>query len=221
MFCLPVLTLIYLWEIYIFQGSVCLFCCWEICGPILGLYKSLTDTWMWKFGLKPWIPRKGIHKWDFPCSAADKSCSAASYCSQLPMRRGSIRVRAAWLNEGAAWLNGWQVGLRYGRPGLDFHPVLHLRLSWRMHLKVRAGDLPSSGRLDTQHVKRSNVCFFGGLECVMATPLLMSSILYFWGDVWIRESCRASRRSTNLATHIVMFCTGSQYFFFAVRLKRV
>jgi hypothetical protein len=29
MFCLPVLTLIHLWEIYIFQGSVCLFCCWE------------------------------------------------------------------------------------------------------------------------------------------------------------------------------------------------
>ncbi len=36
MFCLPVPTLIYLWEIYIFPGSVCLFCCREICGPILG-----------------------------------------------------------------------------------------------------------------------------------------------------------------------------------------
>ncbi len=23
----------------------------EICGPILGIYKSLTDTWMWKLGL--------------------------------------------------------------------------------------------------------------------------------------------------------------------------
>jgi hypothetical protein len=39
------------------------------------------------------ISRKGIHKWGFPCSAAYKSCSAASYCSQPPMRRGSIRVR--------------------------------------------------------------------------------------------------------------------------------
>ncbi len=27
MFCLPITTLIYLWEIYIFPGSVCLFCC--------------------------------------------------------------------------------------------------------------------------------------------------------------------------------------------------
>ncbi len=25
----------------------------EICGPILGIYKSLTDTWMWKLGLTP------------------------------------------------------------------------------------------------------------------------------------------------------------------------
>jgi hypothetical protein len=25
----------------------------EICGPILGIYKSLTDTGMWKLGLRP------------------------------------------------------------------------------------------------------------------------------------------------------------------------
>ncbi len=53
MFCLPVPTLVYLWAIYIFPGSVCLFCCREICGPILGIYKMLTDTWMWKLGLRP------------------------------------------------------------------------------------------------------------------------------------------------------------------------
>jgi hypothetical protein len=28
----------------IFPGSVCLFCCREICGPILGIFKSLTDV---------------------------------------------------------------------------------------------------------------------------------------------------------------------------------
>ncbi len=39
MFCLPVPTFIYLREIYIFPGSVCLFCCREICVPILGIYK--------------------------------------------------------------------------------------------------------------------------------------------------------------------------------------
>ena len=48
MFCLPFPTLIDLWEIYIFPGSV-----WEIWGPILGTFKSLTDTWMCKLGLRP------------------------------------------------------------------------------------------------------------------------------------------------------------------------
>jgi hypothetical protein len=43
-------------DLYI-PGLICLFCCREICGLILGIYKSLTD-----------IPRKGIHKWDFLCS---------------------------------------------------------------------------------------------------------------------------------------------------------
>ncbi len=38
-----------LWAIYIYSQSVCLFCC----GPILGIYKSLTETWMWKLGLRP------------------------------------------------------------------------------------------------------------------------------------------------------------------------
>jgi hypothetical protein len=36
----------------------------EICGPILGKNKSLTDTLMWKMG----IPRKGIQKRDFRCN---------------------------------------------------------------------------------------------------------------------------------------------------------
>ncbi len=40
----------------------------EICRQILGLYKSLTDTWMWNWGWGRAIPRKGIHKRDFPCS---------------------------------------------------------------------------------------------------------------------------------------------------------
>jgi hypothetical protein len=53
MFCLRVPSLIYLWEIYIFTGSVCLFCCRELCGPIWGIYKSLIDTWIWKLGLRP------------------------------------------------------------------------------------------------------------------------------------------------------------------------
>jgi hypothetical protein len=35
-----------------FINSACLFCSSKICGPILGIYKSLTDTWMWKLALR-------------------------------------------------------------------------------------------------------------------------------------------------------------------------
>ncbi len=43
MVCLSVPTIIYLWEIYIVPGSVCLFCCREIWGLIQGIYDSLTE----------------------------------------------------------------------------------------------------------------------------------------------------------------------------------
>ncbi len=33
--------------------SVCLFCCRKISGPIVGVNKSLIDTWVWKLGLRP------------------------------------------------------------------------------------------------------------------------------------------------------------------------
>ncbi len=48
----PISTFMRLWAIYIFPRLICLFCCRKMCGPILGIYKSLTDTWMWKLGLR-------------------------------------------------------------------------------------------------------------------------------------------------------------------------
>jgi hypothetical protein len=62
-------TFMCLWLIYIFQRLICLFCCRKICGLILGIYNTRTDTWMWKLGLRPRNSQKGIHKWDFCCSA--------------------------------------------------------------------------------------------------------------------------------------------------------
>ncbi len=46
----PIPTFMYLWPIYIFPASVCLFGCSKIGRCILEIYKSLTDTWMWKLG---------------------------------------------------------------------------------------------------------------------------------------------------------------------------
>jgi hypothetical protein len=68
MFFLRVLTHIYLREIYIFPGLVCLFCCrkylnwsWE------NIKRPKThECGNWHWGRA--IPRKGIHKRDFHCS---------------------------------------------------------------------------------------------------------------------------------------------------------
>ncbi len=49
----PISTFMCLWAIYIFSRLFCLVCCSQICGPILGIYKSLTNTWMRKLGLRP------------------------------------------------------------------------------------------------------------------------------------------------------------------------
>ncbi len=39
-------TFKYLWAIYLFPPTVCLFGCSKISRPIVGIYKSLTDVWL-------------------------------------------------------------------------------------------------------------------------------------------------------------------------------
>ncbi len=77
-FCLPVPTLKYLWDIYIFPESVCLFWCREICGPILGIFKSLTDTWMRKLGLRPRNSQKRNIQKGFSLQCMPESTSSSS-----------------------------------------------------------------------------------------------------------------------------------------------
>ncbi len=45
----PISTFMCLWEIYIFPGSICLFCCRKICGSILGIQTNECE----KLGLRP------------------------------------------------------------------------------------------------------------------------------------------------------------------------
>ncbi len=75
----------------------------EICGPILGIYKWLTDTWMWKLGLRPRYSQKRIYKRNCRCSVG---CGMAQ------------RVRH--YSEGAAWLVGCGIArfrVRHGSVG--------------------------------------------------------------------------------------------------------
>ncbi len=51
-FCHHISTFMFMWAIYIFPGSVCLFYWSQIGRPILGIYKSLTDTWIKELGTR-------------------------------------------------------------------------------------------------------------------------------------------------------------------------
>ncbi len=46
-------TCMCLWAIYVFPGLVRIFSCSRKGKSTLGIYKSLTDNWKWKLGLKP------------------------------------------------------------------------------------------------------------------------------------------------------------------------
>jgi hypothetical protein len=71
-FCLPIFKFMYLWAIYIFLGSVCLLCCSQ--WLILGIYKSLTDTWMQELGTRPRRPQSFI-------SGNTKTVFSVFYCA--------------------------------------------------------------------------------------------------------------------------------------------
>jgi hypothetical protein len=65
MFSPPISTFLYLWGIYIFPGLVCLVCCSQIGRPILGIDKSLTDTWCRNLKWDRTVSFLGKHKSDF------------------------------------------------------------------------------------------------------------------------------------------------------------
>ncbi len=56
----PISTFMCLWVIYIFPGSIHIFSCSRIDIPIVRMYESLTDTWIWRWDWGCAIPFLGI-----------------------------------------------------------------------------------------------------------------------------------------------------------------
>ena len=119
----PISTFMFLWAIYIFLRSVCLFCWREICGPILEIYKSLTDTWMWKLGLRPCNSFSGniCFKFSLLCL-----CSEWSFYGP-PLRlllysthEYSIADRWTGIWSCPWWLFGYNDEWRHWRPSSSF-----------------------------------------------------------------------------------------------------
>ncbi len=75
----PNSTFMFLWAIYIFPRSVCLFCCRKIGGPIVEIYKSFTEHECGNQDLRRAVSFLGVHKSVFLCSVQSqmKGISAA------------------------------------------------------------------------------------------------------------------------------------------------
>ncbi len=79
----PISTFMCLWVIYIFPGLINIFSCNRIGRPIMGIYKSLTDTWMWNSGLRPRNSFSGniFSKFSVLCLC---SVGCLSFCFSIP-----------------------------------------------------------------------------------------------------------------------------------------
>jgi hypothetical protein len=131
----PIPTFMFRWAIYIFPRSVCLFCCRRIRGQIVGIYKSLTDSWMLKLeGRGRAVSFWGKHNSAFLCSV------------QTDLYNGNT-------------LQNW-VCVHF-QSCQDYHKKLHNRLASRslftVHLLYyKVGDDPEHGKVCEQR---------GGYRC--------------------------------------------------------
>jgi hypothetical protein len=137
----PISTFMRLW-VFIYSNDRSAYSAGGNMYPILGLYKSLRDTWMWK----------GIHKWDFRCSVVRQShflqttdyqqCRSITSVSNIEIpcshRLCPALVTFAWCNK-VSWDWPFKVNTRLGGGGtrrelLDWQSIIKQfmiqRLDW-------------------------------------------------------------------------------------------
>ncbi len=73
-----------LWAIYVLPGSVHIFSCSRIGRPIVGIHKSLTETWMWKLGLRPHNSFSGNICFEFLLLCLCSACSLLALYFSVP-----------------------------------------------------------------------------------------------------------------------------------------
>jgi hypothetical protein len=119
-------TFMFLWAIYIFPRSVCLFCCRKIGVPSVRIYSiarsQIHECGSWDWGLA--IPFLGIHKSKFLCLADN---SLGYRCQQ-----GGLRLTEEISVGQLIWLDcPWQCGLLSAFLEVSFGrmPFIKYRLS--------------------------------------------------------------------------------------------
>ncbi len=103
MFCLPAPTLIYLWEIYIYFQDRSAYSAAGNMWTDLSEYINCSQTHEcenWDWGRT--IPRKGIHKCDFRCSAWPPACERM-VCHRWVVSRCSYQTEARVCRPPGPW----------------------------------------------------------------------------------------------------------------------
>ncbi len=132
----PISTFMLLWKIYIFLRLVCLFC-WRkyVDRSWDNINRSQThECGNWGWG-RP-IPRKGIHKWDFYCSAEKRysiNSGPARRSTWLaggkwPSRAGFAGDSSFWGSHACAFPQEWNLGQLEYTSIVSTQPITH---SWQ------------------------------------------------------------------------------------------